>query len=168
VEGKRLAAEKDAERIAKAQKKKETERRRKEIEIVRTQQRQARSADEPFVGSLGSKNKADLQEIAGALNLSEDGTKDTLIQRINSFFDSNPLQRDSPQFSGLFRRALRRCPGQQDENFNRIASTSQNSLHDTHPPLTENILNLPNMSFHTDTQHSYGNFFATSGKPITT
>lgn len=87
----------DAERIAKVQKKKEAERRRKEKEIARNQQCQAHSADEPFVGSLGSKNKADLQEIAGVLSLSEDGTKDTLIQRINSFFDSNPLQRDSPR-----------------------------------------------------------------------
>lgn len=161
VEGRRLAAEKDAERIAKAQKKKETERRRKEKEIARNQQREARPADEPFVGSLGSKNKADLQEIAGALNLSEDGTKDTLIQRINSFFDSNPLQRDSARFSGLFRRALRRCPGQQEENMHRIASSSQNTLHHIHPPLTANIQNLPNMPFHPDTQHNYDNFFAT-------
>ena len=110
AEGKRLAAEKDAERIAKAEKRKETERLRKEKEVVRDQQCQARSPDEPFIGFLGSKNKADLQEIAGALCLSEDSTKDALIQCINSFFDSNPLQRDSPRFLGLFHRAPRRCP----------------------------------------------------------
>lgn len=162
AEGKRLAEEKDAERIAKDQKKKETERRRKEKEIARNQQRQARSADEPFVGSLGSKNKADLQEIAGVLSLSEDGTKDTLIQRINSFFDSNPLQRDSPRFSGLFHRARRR-PGPQEENPHTVASTSQNSLPHMHmgPPLAANILNLPNISVRPATQYTYGNFFAT-------
>jgi acetyl-CoA carboxylase alpha subunit len=108
AEGKRLATEKDAERIAKAQKKKEVERIRKEKEVARDQQRRARHPDEPFVGSLASKKKADLQEIAGAVSLSEDGTKDVLVQRINSFFDSNPLQRNSPRFSGLFRR-VQRC-----------------------------------------------------------
>ncbi len=41
-----------------------------------------------------------------------------------------------------------------------ILGVPYSTLH-THPPLTENILNLPNMSFHPDTQHSYGNFFAT-------
>ncbi len=161
-EGKRLAEEKDAKCIAKVQKKKEAERRRKEKEIARNQQHQAHSADEPFVGSLGSKNKADLQEIAGVLSLSEDGTKDMLIQRINSFFDSNPLQRDSPRFSGLFHRARRRPgPGPQEENTHTIASTSQNSLHHMHPPLAANILNLPNISVHPATQYNYDNFFAT-------
>jgi hypothetical protein len=159
-----LAAEKDAERIAKAQKKKETEKRRKEKEAARDQQRQARAPDEPFVGSLGSKNKADLQEIAGALSLSEDGTKDTLIQRINSFFDSNPHQRDSSRFSGLFRRAPRRCP-QGTENTPTMASTSQDLLQHTQPPgppLAANIQNLPNISIYPATQYyTYDNFFST-------
>lgn len=151
AEGRRIAAEKDAERVAKAQKKKEAERIRKEKEVARDQQRRARPSDEPFVGSLASKNKADLQEIAGALSLPEDGTKDALIQRINSFFDSNPLQRISPRFSGLFnRRAQRRCP-RETENTHPVASTSQN----THQPLIDNIVNLPNFSnyYPLDTNH---------------
>jgi catalase len=108
AEGMKLAAEKDAERIAKAQKKKESERRRKEKEVARDQQRQARPPDQPFSGSLASKNKGDLQEIAAALNLSEDGTKDALVLRINAYFDSNPLERETPRFSGLFHRGILR------------------------------------------------------------
>jgi hypothetical protein len=60
AEGKRLATEKDAEHIAKAQKKKEVERIRKEKEVARDQQRRARHPDEPFVGSLASKKKSRL------------------------------------------------------------------------------------------------------------
>ena len=148
AEGKRLAAEKDAEHVGKAQKKKEAERIRKEKEVARDQQRRA-PPDEPFVGSLASKNKADLQEIAGALSLPVDCTKGELIQRINSF-DSNPLQRISSQFSGLFnRRAQRRCP-KETEILHPAASTSQNLPQHTHRPLADNIqlVNLPNVSYH--------------------
>jgi hypothetical protein len=155
AEGKRLAAEKDAERIAKAQKKKEAERIRKEKEVARDQQRRARHPDEPFVGSLASKIKADLQEIAGALSLSEDGTKDALIQRINSFFESNPSHRNSPRFSGLFCRVQKRGP-QETEDTHPIASTSQDLLH-VSQPLAGNIVNLPIIS----NSHTYDNFFAT-------
>jgi len=172
AEGKRLAAEKDAEHAAKAQKKKEAERLRlrKEKEVARDQQRRARPSNEPFIGSLSSKNKADLQEIAGALSLPENGTKDALILRINAFFDSNPFQRSSPQFSGLFnRRAPRRCPQEtMAENPHPVASTSQSTL--AHRPLADNIINLPNFSnsrpldttpSRSHTTYTYDNFFAT-------
>lgn len=167
AEGMRLAAEKDEERIVKAQKKKETERRRKEKEVARDQQRQARLPDQPFTGSLASKNKGDLQEIAGALNLSEDGTKNALILRINSFFDSHPLERETPQFSGLFYRASgRRHLG--TENAHPVASTSQLPLHNVHAahqPLVTNITNLPNISSSSNhpeiISNTYTNFFAT-------
>jgi hypothetical protein len=104
AEGKRLAAEKDTERASKVQKKKEAESRWKEKEVERDQQRRARHPDEPFMGSLTSKTKPDLQEIVGALNLPEDSTKEVLILRINTFFDSNPLMHNGPRFSGLFNR----------------------------------------------------------------
>ena len=54
--------------MAKTQKKKEAETLRKEKEAERDQQRRARGPDAPFVGSLSSKNKPDLQEIAAALD----------------------------------------------------------------------------------------------------
>ena len=55
-------------------------------------------------GSLTSKNKGDLQEIAGALSLSEDGTAKDLQARIVAHFDANSHLRNSPLFTGLFNR----------------------------------------------------------------
>src|SRR6266852_4185644 len=149
AEGKRLAAEKEAERVAKMQKKKEAERSWKEKEAERDQQRQARGPDAPFTGSLTSKNKPDLQEIAAALNLLEDGTKDALIQRITACFDSNPLLRDGPRFSGLFHRALRRRPQATEDTptpSHSMALISPMSPHNVRNPLATDILNLPDPS----------------------
>jgi hypothetical protein len=82
--------------------------------------------------------------------------------RINSFFDSNPHERETPRFSGLFHRASRRrLLG--TENAHSMASTSQIALHNTHQPLVTNIMNLPNISSnHPETvSNTYANFFAT-------
>lgn len=150
AEGKRLAAEKEAERAVKMQKKKKAEMLRKEKEAERDQQRQARGPDAPFMGSLPSKNKPDLQEIAAALDLSEDGTKDTLIQRINACFDSNPLLRDGPRFSGLFHRAPRRrlrATDSENTSTHPVASIlSPKSPHDMRNPLRTDIVNIPDAS----------------------
>ena len=138
AEGKRLAAEKEAERVTKMQKRKEAELLRKEKEAERDQQRRDRGPDAPFIGSLSSKNKPDLQEIAAALDLSEDGTKDALMQRITTHFDSNPLLRDGPRFSGLFHRAPRRRP-QATENTPSHNTSIRN-------PLATDLVNLPDAS----------------------
>ena len=100
AEGKQLAAEKDAEWAAKEQKKKDTAIRRKEKENDREQQQRDQAPDAPFTGSLSSKSKPDLQEIAGALSLGEDGTKEVLIHLINTFFGSHPHIRDSEGLQG--------------------------------------------------------------------
>ncbi|KAI0302980.1 hypothetical protein BC826DRAFT_1101150 [Russula brevipes] len=96
-EGKRISAEKEAERKVKEQKKTEVAAQRKQKENDREQQCRARAPDAPFTGSLVSKSKPDLQEIAGALSLPEDGTKEVLLRRINTFFDSesHPWIRDT-------------------------------------------------------------------------
>jgi hypothetical protein len=129
AEGKRLAAEKDVEQAAKIQKKKEMEICRKEKEAEWDQQRQAQDPDAPFMGSLTSKNKPDLQEIAAALNLAEDGTKGALIRHINMFFAANPLLRDGPRFSRLFHRAPRQHP-LATESVHPTASIPPTLLHD--------------------------------------
>ena len=108
AEGKRLAAEKDAEWAAKEQKKRDAAMRRRQKENDREKQRRDRAPDAPFTGSLSSKSKPDLQEIAGALSLAEEGTKEVLIHRINTFFDSHPSIRDSERFTGLFNRVNKR------------------------------------------------------------
>src|SRR5271168_5389208 len=67
---------------AKKQKKKETAQRREDKAAEWQRQRENRNLSEPFRGSLTSKNKGDLQEIAGVLGLSEDGTVKDLRTRI--------------------------------------------------------------------------------------
>ena len=145
AEGRRFAEEKEAEQAAKAQKKRDAAIRRKEKEVERDRQHRARGPDAPFTGSLTSKNKPDLKEIAAALDITEDGTKDALIQHINAFFDSNPSLRESPRFSGLFHRASRRHP-RETENTQPTPSTSQIAprFTPTTPLLATNIINLPN------------------------
>src|SRR5271155_4682556 len=81
---------------AKKQKKKETAQRREDKAAERRRQRENRNLSEPFRGSLTSKNKGDLQEIAGVLGLSEDGTVKDLRTRIIAHFDANSHLRDSP------------------------------------------------------------------------
>jgi hypothetical protein len=142
VEGRQLAEEKDAERTAKEQKKKDAEQRRKEKEVERIQHRLNRPPDAPFTGSLGSKNRPDLQEIAGALGLPETGTKEALTQSIKAHFDSNLSLRDLPRFSGLFNRATRRRPRELENQLSMpVASTSQNTLPQQREPLSTNLLN---------------------------
>ena len=132
----RRLAEKDAERAAKAQRKKEVASQRKEKEAERLQQRRDRPVDAPFTGSLNSKNRPDLQEVAGALGLPETGTKEVLLRSINAYFEANPEVRDSSRFSGLFKRATRRQPCT-DENGRPMASTSYIQPE----PLATNVLN---------------------------
>lgn len=142
AEGRQLAEEKEVERMAKEQKKNDAEQRRKEKEAERLQHRLNRPPDAPFTGSLSSKNRPDLQEIAGALGLPETGTKEVLTQSIKGHFDANPSLRDSPRFSGLFNRASRRRP-RELENQLSVASTSHNTLPPSQQrePLSTNLLN---------------------------
>jgi SAP domain. len=61
-----------------------------------------------YSGSLQPKKKAELQEIAVALHLSEQGTKEELQNRIKRHLDSNQGSlEDEPAFAGLFGRRKR-------------------------------------------------------------
>ena len=71
-EGLWLAEEQEAEQLAKKQKKLESMQKRWDRDAEWRRQRKEHDPDEPFKGSLTSKNKGDLQEIAGALSISED------------------------------------------------------------------------------------------------
>lgn len=62
-----------------------------------------------FSGALQPKKKGDLQELASALKISSDGTKDELYIRLKKHLDKHQMELESdPQFSGLFDRRRKR------------------------------------------------------------
>ena len=62
-----------------------------------------------FTGSLQPKKKADLQEIATALQISDTGTKEELQNRIKEHLDKNQFKlEENPAFSGLYGRIRRK------------------------------------------------------------
>ena len=79
------------------------------------QQRADHDPSEPFRGSLTLKNKGDLQEIAGVLGLSEDGTVKDLQAQINTHFDTHSDLRESPLFTGLFNCPRTSQPNKPDD-----------------------------------------------------
>jgi hypothetical protein len=61
-----------------------------------------------YSGSLQPKKKAELQQIAAALRLSDQGTKEELQNRIKKHLDNNQgTLEDEPAFAGLFGRRKR-------------------------------------------------------------
>ncbi|PPQ98649.1 hypothetical protein CVT24_004147 [Panaeolus cyanescens] len=61
-----------------------------------------------YSGALPSKKKSELQEIALALRLSDQGTKDELQSRIRKHLDRNQEElEENPTFTGLFSRKRR-------------------------------------------------------------
>jgi len=69
-----------------------------------------------FSGRLSSKKVENLRDIAYALAISEEGTKEALITSIKSNLEAHPELRQNPRFAGLFSNR-----GQQ-----RSASTKEN------------------------------------------
>jgi hypothetical protein len=62
------------------------------------EQRRQRDPNEPFTGALATKTKADLQDIAHALELTIDGQKKDLLARLNAHFDENSILLEDPRF----------------------------------------------------------------------
>ncbi|KAG6874107.1 hypothetical protein C0992_008100, partial [Termitomyces sp. T32_za158] len=83
-----------------------------------------------FAGSLGTKNKTDLQDLALVLGLSLKGKKIDLQQRIEDKFNDHPELKVEPRFSGLFRRSQKQPAPSNDDTV--VAS---NNLPESQPPL---------------------------------
>jgi hypothetical protein len=65
-----------------------------------------------FSGALQPKKKAELQEIATALQISDQGTKEDLQNRIKGYLDKNQTKlEEEPAFTGLFGRVKRKRGG---------------------------------------------------------
>ena len=79
---------------------------------VDTAQRALRVADDAlncvFVGRLASYKKDDLKALALSLALSDKGTNQELLSRIQDYFDAHPDLKNNTRFSGLFQSAHRR------------------------------------------------------------
>ena len=58
-------------------------------------------ASTAFSGSLRTKAKAQLQDIASALGLPVEGTKKVVVERIQAHLDATPALADHPRFAGL-------------------------------------------------------------------
>ena len=62
----------------------------------------------PFTGTLNSKSKADLQDVAHALGLSMDGQKKDILGQIKAYFDANTTLCNHPRYEGLFHQVRHR------------------------------------------------------------
>jgi hypothetical protein len=120
-EGRRLAQEQEAEREAREQEKQEKQEQKQAKEAERQHKQDEQDPNEEFSGSLHSKSKDDLKDIACLLGLSMDGQKKDLLTRITNKFDNTPGLRTDAHYEGLFRahRSRRRVT---DENSPLLAT----------------------------------------------
>ncbi|KAI0250717.1 hypothetical protein BJV78DRAFT_1109811, partial [Lactifluus subvellereus] len=97
----------EASRVEEEQRKRGAREQHAAKQAEREEQRQQRDPNEPFTGALATKTKADLQDIAQALELKIDGQKKDLLVQINAHFDEDPLLHEDPHFEGIFNRSCR-------------------------------------------------------------
>jgi hypothetical protein len=185
-EGLRLAEEQEALRAAEERKKREAREQREAKEAEREVQRRQRDPNAPFTGTLFSKTKADLQDIAQVLGLTMDGQKKDILARISTHFDANPILRDDSRFEGIFNRTRRRPAMQTEgETSNTTGPTpalpafgagpSSSAPPAPPPPLSSNIVNTHHflytspdsaaLPYHPIPPHRYSNDMNTHRNP---
>ena len=129
-------ARQEAEEKAKSAEKQARDEERQAEEKERQLQREQRGPDEPFVGALNSRKKADLQDIAYALGLNIEGRVEDLKSRINAYFDEHEPLRTTPRYIGLFpqlARQARQMPAQTSQtpshSLRNITNTQPSNLY---------------------------------------
>ncbi|GLB44125.1 hypothetical protein LshimejAT787_1600550 [Lyophyllum shimeji] len=79
-----------------------------------------------FSGALVPKKKSELQEISIALRISDQGTKDELLNRIKKHLEINPDLEEDPSFAGLYgNRRKRSLQPQVSVPSARVADTGK-------------------------------------------
>ncbi|KAJ3879595.1 hypothetical protein F5051DRAFT_402314 [Lentinula edodes] len=110
-DGRIQAKEDDVRRQAKVQADEERARKKKDKErddIIRRAAQEKEGTE--FEGSLNSKNKTELEDIAFSLGLDIDATAIVLKIRIDAHFNATPSLKQDPRYVGLFTRKRKRAP----------------------------------------------------------
>jgi hypothetical protein len=123
AEAARILEEQDREEAEKQQREEEAQAAKKAKDDQRKQQCEAGGLT--FIGSLNSKTKDDLLDVAFALRLTGSDSNSTetraaLISMINDHLDKNPHLASNPTFAGLF---LSRTRGRKRNDENATPST---------------------------------------------
>jgi len=148
AEGRQLAMEHEAAKAAEQQKKTAARERRAAQDAEREQQRRERDPNQAFSGSLSSKNKPDLQDVAHSLQLDITGTKKDLVERITAHFDARPEKKTEARYEGIFNP--RRRPRNDDNAPPPLpppvqvlqSPLQQPSPFANYPPLLHNAVNF--------------------------
>ncbi|KAJ3833347.1 hypothetical protein F5878DRAFT_410778, partial [Lentinula raphanica] len=105
-EGLALSKKQQEEKNIEMQRKSEAQAAREAKDKERQQARQQLSATTAvFTGSLNSKRKEDLKDIAFTLGVAQDGTKDAILTRIREHFNTHAGLSADPRYRGLFGRS---------------------------------------------------------------
>jgi len=121
-----------AKREAKAQK--EADERAKKAECEKQRQTTRALGTKQFGGALSSKSKTELEDIAAALALAEDGNKHVLIRRIKEHLTLHPELALNTRFEGLFASLARGCKREADSEEGPAAPQDGNeAVGNPHP-----------------------------------
>ncbi|KAG1748933.1 uncharacterized protein EDB91DRAFT_1311963, partial [Suillus paluster] len=101
-QGLKECEEQETAREAARKKKEEAKQRAAAKKAVWSARQAAQGAGACFTGLFSAKNKDDLIDIAGALQISTAGTKPELLKAIKEYFESHPELKNDERFVGLF------------------------------------------------------------------
>jgi hypothetical protein len=106
-EGLAQCEKQEAEERAETKRKQARADERQAAENERQSQREKMDPNQPFVGALNSRKKADLQDIAYSLGLDIEGKVDEIKSRISEYFNTHEDRHTSPRYIGLYPQLAR-------------------------------------------------------------